>query len=144
LANAQFAAGQLTDCEKSVQRALSVDPEDPGSLYLLGLLRYRRDKLDEALDALSLSAKINPTNAATQNFLGCVLADKGLRNAAETALRRALQSDPDYADAHFNLAVVYADNQPPSLELARWHYKRAVALGHPKSPTLDKMLGESQ
>lgn len=140
LANVQFAAGQLDDCEKTVERALAVDPEDPGSLYLLGLLRYRQNKLDEALDALSLSAKYNPTNPATENFLGCVLADKGLRPAAETALRKALQNDPDYAEAHFNLAVVYAGNQPPSLELARWHYKRALALGHPKSAALEKLL----
>ena len=143
LANVQFAAGHLTECEKTVQRALASDPEDPGSLYLLGLLRYRQDKLDEALDALSLSARYNPTNPATENFLGCVLADKGLRPAAETALRKALQSDPDYAEAHFNLAVVYAGNQPPSLELARWHYKRALALGHPKSATLEKLLNEN-
>jgi uncharacterized coiled-coil protein SlyX len=142
LANVQFAAGQLADCEKTVQRALASDPDDPGSLYLLGLLRYRQDRLDEALDALSLSAKFNPTNAATQNFLGCVLADKGLRPAAETAMRKALQADPDYADAHFNLAVVYAGNQPPSIELARWHYKRAVTLGHSKSPTLEKLLSQ--
>ncbi len=144
LANVQFAAGQLADCEKTVQRALATDPDDPGSLYLLGLLRYRQDRLDDALDALSLSAKFNPTNAATQNFLGCVLADKGLRPAAETAMRKALQADPDYADAHFNLAVVYAGNQPPSIELARWHYKRAVALGHAKSPTLEKLLAEGK
>jgi tetratricopeptide (TPR) repeat protein len=144
LANVQFAAGHLADCEKSVQRALAIDPEDPGSLYLLGLLRYRQDRLDEALDALSLSARYNPTNPATENFLGCVLADKGLRPAAETALRKALQNDPDYADAHFNLAIVYAGNQPPSLELARWHYKRALALGHEKSMSMEKLLGENK
>jgi tetratricopeptide (TPR) repeat protein len=143
LANTQFAAGHLGDCEKTVKRALAVDPEDPGSLYLLGLLRYRQERLDEAIDALSLSAKINPTNSATQNFLGCVLADKGLRPAAETAFRKALQSEPDYADAHFNLAIVYAESQPPSWELARWHYRRALALGHTKSATLDKALGEN-
>ncbi len=143
LAEAQFAAEHLADSEKSVQHALALDPDDPAGLYLLGLLRYRQDKLDEALDALSLSARFNPTNSATQNFLGCVLAEKGLRAAAETALRKALQSDPDNADAHFNLAVVYAGNQPPSLELARWHYKKAVALGHAKSATLDKLLAEN-
>lgn len=140
LANAQFAAGHLDDCEKSVERALAVEPDDPGSLYLLGVLRYRQERLDEALDALSRSAEYNPTNSATQNFLGCVLADKGLRPAAETALRKALQADPDYAEAHFNLAVVYVGNQPPSLELARWHYKKALALGHPKSDMLEKLL----
>jgi Flp pilus assembly protein TadD len=95
------------------------------------------------LDALSLSARSNPTNSSTQNYLGCVLADKGLRPAAETAFRKALQCDPDYADAHYNLAVVYAGNKPPSLELARWHYKRALALGHPKSATVEKSLGQN-
>jgi Flp pilus assembly protein TadD len=143
LADAQFAAGHLADCEKSVQRAMSLDSEEPGSLYLLGLLRYRQEKLDEALDALSHSARLDSTNAATQNFLGCVLAEKGLRPAAETALRKALLSEPDNVDAHFNLAVVYAGNQPPSLELARYHYKRALALGHAKSATLEKSLAEN-
>ena len=61
------------------------------------------------------------------------LADKGFRPAAETALRSALQIDPDYSEAHFNLAVVYIGNQPPSVELARWHYKKAIALGHQKA-----------
>ena len=143
LASAQFAANHQADSEKSVRRALALDPNDPASLYLLGLLRYQQEKMDEALDALSRSARINPTNSDTQNILGCVLAEKGLRPAAETALRKALQYDPDNADAHFNLALVYAGNQPPSLELARWHYKRAMALGHAKSATLEKLLGEN-
>jgi Flp pilus assembly protein TadD len=140
LANAQFAEGHLEDCEKTVNRALAVDPEDPASLYLLGVLRYRQEKLDAALDALSRSAKLNSTNAGTENYLGCVLADKGQRTAAETALRKALELDPDYADAHYNLAFVYATEKPPSPGLARWHYKRAKDLGHAKSPALEKLL----
>ena len=144
LANAQYAAGHLAECEKTVQRALALDPDDPATLFLLGILRYREEKLDQAFDALSRSAQYNPTNAGTQNFLGCVLADKGLRPAAETAFRKALQVDPDYADAHYNLALVYAHETPPSPELARWHYKKAVELGHPKSPALEKLLPENK
>jgi tetratricopeptide (TPR) repeat protein len=144
LANAQYAAGHLDACEKTVRRALALDPEDPATLFLLGILRYRQNKLDAAFDALSRSAEYNPTNAGTQNFLGCVLADKGLKPAAETALRKALQVDPDYADAHYNLALLYASEKPPSPELARWHYKRALDLGHPKSPNLEKLLPQDQ
>jgi Tfp pilus assembly protein PilF/chromosome segregation ATPase len=140
LANAQFAEGHLEDCEKTVDRALALDPDDPASLYLLGVLRYRQEKLDEALVALSRSAQLNSTNAGTQNYLGCVLADKGMRPAAETALRKALQLEPDYPDAHYNLAFIYATEKPPSPELARWHYKRAVDLGHAKSPSLETLL----
>jgi tetratricopeptide (TPR) repeat protein len=140
LANAQFAANRLDDCEKTITKALAVDADDPPSLYFLGILRYRQEKLDAALDALSRSAKFNPTNSGTQNYLGIVLAEKGLRPAAETALRKALQLDPNYADAHYNLALVYAGEKPPSPALARWHYDRAVTLGHAKNPDLEKML----
>jgi tetratricopeptide (TPR) repeat protein len=143
LANAQYYMGKTNECEKTVAHALALDPEDPFSLCLMGILRFRQDKLDEALNDLSLSAKYNPTNQNTQNYLGCVLADKGLRSASETAFRKALELDPDYADAHYNLAFVYAKETPPSLELGRWHYKRALELGHGKSQELEKLLGPS-
>jgi len=140
LGNAEFAAGHLDDCEKNVRRALDLAPNDGGSLYLLGMLRYRQEKLDDALEAFSRSAAINPTNASTQNYLGCILADKGMHSQAEAALRRALELKPDYADAHFNLAFVYARETPPSPAMARSEYGKAVELGHEKSADLEKML----
>jgi tetratricopeptide (TPR) repeat protein len=143
LANAQYALGQWADCEKTVTHSLALDPDDPASLYSLGILRYREEKLDEALDALSRSAKYSPTNPATQFYLGNVLAAKGLRPASETAFRKALKFEPDYADAHYGLAWVYASEKPPSLELARWHYRRALDLGHEKNADLEKLLPTS-
>jgi tetratricopeptide (TPR) repeat protein len=144
LANAQYALGHLDDCEKTINRALALDPDDPAALYVLGVLRYRQEKFDAAMDALSRSAKFNPTNAYTENYLGCVMADKGLRSEAETALRKAIELQPDYSDAHYNLALIYASAKPPSPGLARWHYKRALDLGHPKSDTLEKLLKEDK
>jgi tetratricopeptide (TPR) repeat protein len=143
LAHTQFLMGQLAECEKTVTHALALDPEDPASLMWLGILRYRQEKLDEALNALSQSAKYASTNPATQYYLGRVLTEKGLRSTAETAFRKALEADPKYADAHYSLAFVYAQEKPPSLELARWHYQRAVDLGHDKSPELEKLLAPS-
>ncbi|HEY3852834.1 MAG TPA: tetratricopeptide repeat protein [Verrucomicrobiae bacterium] len=141
LADTQFAEGNLSECEKNVTRALELDKDDSASLYLMGILRYRQEKLDEGLDALSRSAQLNTTNPSTQFYLGCVLADKGMRPAAETAFRKALQLEPDYSDAHFNLALVYASEKPPSTGLARWHYKKALNLGHPRNPKLEEILG---
>ncbi|HEX3989381.1 MAG TPA: tetratricopeptide repeat protein [Verrucomicrobiae bacterium] len=141
LADTQFAEGNLSECEKNVTRALELDKDDSASLYLMGILRYRQEKLDEGLDALSRSAQLNTTNPSTQFYLGCVLADKGMRPAAETAFRKALQLEPNYSDAHFNLALVYATEKPPSTALARWHYKRALSLGHERNPKLEAILG---
>jgi tetratricopeptide (TPR) repeat protein len=140
LGSAQFSDGHPDDCEKTVRRALALEPNDAGNLYLLGVLRYSQEKYDDAFDALSRSAAVNSTNASTQFYLGSVLDQKGLRSEAETALRKALDLDPSYADAHFALAAVYAAEKPPSLALARWHYQRALDLGHDKSDKLEKML----
>jgi Tfp pilus assembly protein PilF len=143
LANAQLILGQLDECEKIVMRTLALDPDDPTSLKFLGVLRYHQKKLDEALNALSRSAKYVSTDADTHYYLGRVLAEKGLRSAAETAFRKALVAEPNYADAHYSLAFIYAVEKPPSLALARWHYQRAVDLGHEKSQELEKMLAPS-
>ena len=52
----------------------------------------------------------------------------------------AIADNPDYADAHFNLAVIYSTSSPPAKELAKRHYEKALALGAAPDPTLDKLL----
>lgn len=140
LASAQLEMGNIAEAEKSARRALALDPDDFFTLYVFGRIRFRQDRLDEALDALSRSAKVNPDYADTQNYLGIVLSEKGQRVPAEAALRKAIQLQPDNAVAHNNLAVVYATQKPPALALARWHYQKAIASGHPKNAELEKML----
>ena len=48
--------------------------------------------------------------------------------------------DPTYADAHFNLAVVFATQQPPNKENARKCYKRATELGAEPDTALEQMI----
>jgi Flp pilus assembly protein TadD len=144
LAMIQVKAEHFDNAEANIKQALSLDPEDAYSLYVLGILRFHQAKYDEALDALSHSAKLDPQNAEVQNFLGLTLSEKGMRVPAETALRKAIQLQPSYADAHYNLAVVYATQQPPAPELARWHYQKAIASGLPRNPDLEKRFETRQ
>lgn len=140
LAAAQFELQKFGDAEKTAQRALVVDPQDAACLYMLGLVRLRQDRVDDAVDAFSRSAQVNPQNSVTQNSLGVALSQKGLREPAETAFRKALQLRPDYGDAHYNLAVEYVLQQPPSFKLAQWHYQKALVNGHVKNSELETRL----
>ena len=54
--------------------------------------------------------------------------------------QQVLASNPDYADAHFNLAVIYATAQPPAKELAKRHYARATSLGAQPDASLERLL----
>jgi tetratricopeptide (TPR) repeat protein len=142
LAQIELEENKLDDADKHIQAALTQSPNDAYNLTVLGRIRFSEARYDEALDALSRASKLDPQNPDIENYLGVTLAQKGLRSQAETALRRAVQLDPNYGAAHNNLAVIYLTQQPPMVELARWHYEKALAAGQPHNPALEKMLTE--
>ena len=140
LATIEMEQGKLAEAEKHLTAAVAQNPEDAYNVSMLGYLRFRQEKYDEALTTLSQAAKLDPRNPEIQNYLGVTLSHQGLRVPAETALRRAVQFAPEYAAAHNNLAVIYARQQPPLLQLARWHYEKARAAGQPPNPDLETIL----
>jgi Flp pilus assembly protein TadD len=142
LAAIELEENKLDDADKHILAALAQSPNDAYNLTVLGRIRFTEANYDEALDALSRAAKLDPQNPDIENYLGVTLAQKGLRAQAETALRRAVQLDPNYGAAHNNLAVIYLTQQPPMVELAHWHYEKALAAGQPRNPALEKMLAD--
>ena len=142
LAAIEMQEGKLDDAEKHIQAALAQDPNDAFNLATFGYLKFRQEKFDEALDVLSRAAKLDPQNPEIQNYLGVTLSHKGLRPQAEAALRKAIELNPDYAAAHNNLAAIYISATPPRVELARWHYQKALQAGQPHNPELEKALAE--
>jgi hypothetical protein len=144
LAAAQLEQSRPKDAEANLKTALEQRPSDARSLLLMGIAEFDQDKFDDALNYLSRSAQADAQNPETQNYLGITLSQKGQRAAAETALRKAIQLSPSYSSAHYNLAVIYATQTPPFTELARWHYQKALAYGHPQSADFEKMLDKKQ
>jgi Flp pilus assembly protein TadD len=140
LATIEMEQGRLADAEKHISAAVAQSPNDAYNLSILGYLKFRQEKYDDALDALSRAAKLDSRNPEIENYLGVTLSHKGLRAQAETALRKAIQLDPNYGPAHNNLAVIYINQLPPLVELARWHYQKALDAGQPHNPDLEKML----
>jgi Flp pilus assembly protein TadD len=144
LAAIQIEQNRLPEAETHLRRALQQAPDDAYSLSLMGIIKFNQKKYDEAFDALSQSARLDPQNAETQNYLGITLSERGLRGPAETALRKAIQLSPNYGGAHYNLAVIYATQKPPYLELARLHYQKAMRGGHSANPELERILNAAK
>jgi len=142
LATIELQENKLADAETHITAALAQTPDDAYTLSTFGFLKFRQQKFDDAFDALSRAAKLDPANPQIQNYLGVTLGQKGLRAQAETALRKAVELNPNYGSAHNNLAVIYLGEKPPMAELARWHYRKAVELGEPRNPDLEKKLAD--
>jgi predicted Zn-dependent protease len=140
LAAVMLEKKDLEEADRLLQKATTVDPLDPASNYLLGILRYQQERYDEAFNALSLSSRANPEKPETQYFLGLTLLKKGNREPAETAFRKAIQLRPGWGMAHYELAFVYATQKPPYKELAEWHYQKAVSGGAPRNFELEALI----
>ncbi|MEM1058632.1 MAG: tetratricopeptide repeat protein [Verrucomicrobiota bacterium] len=124
----------------ALQQAVKLSPSDGFSYSILGIVYYQTGKLDDAIEALTSAKALEANNAKTRNYLGIAFAQKGWQETAEKELREAVNIAPKYGDAHFNLAVIYATQKPPSKELARKHYSRAKSLGVPADKQLERLL----
>ena len=135
-----FRTGRLKAAELTLKKAVALAPKDEFSHTTLGIVYYRQRKYDDAVTELTKALGINPKSAAAHNYLGITASQKGWQEAAEKEMLDAIAVNPDYADAHFNLAVVYATNQPPAKEQAKLHYVKATSLGAEPDPALEKLL----
>ncbi len=132
--------GKLKLAEESLKKAIATAPEDPFSHSTLGIVYYGEQRYDDAVNELTKSLAINNKNPAAHNYLGITASQKGWPEAAQKELETATALDPNYADAQFNLAVVFATQQPPNKDNARKCYKRAVELGAEPDPSLEQLL----
>ena len=136
----EFYLGNFADSEAVLKRAVQLKLDAAPAWLTLGTMYMEQDRLDEALAALAQATLYDSRNARARNYLGVVVGRKGWIDGAQAELRKAVEIDPEYTDAHYNLAVFYLENKPPSVELARRHYYRAVELGAEKDLEIEKML----
>jgi tetratricopeptide (TPR) repeat protein len=145
LANLGAVEYQLKDYDAAVghlERALAAQPGLAQTWLTLGMVHYERDDPMRALSALSRAVAEKPDDPRAHNHLAAATKALGWLGAAEAELHRALDLDPGYAEAHFNLALIYLERRPPSIELARRHYLRSVELGTPRDDLVEKQLNE--
>jgi len=136
----RFQQGHLNEALKALQQAVKLSPTDAFSYSNLGIVYYQLNQYENAIDALNSAKALDPNDAKTRNYLGCACSQKGWQEVAEKEFRKAIELDPTFADAHFNLALVYATEKPPLIELARQEYKKALDLGIAKDDRLEKLL----
>ncbi len=137
---AQFRQGKLTAAQLALEKAVKVDPTDAFSLTTLGAVMIEQDRIKDAVGYLERANMASPDDAIALNYLGVASSQLGEFGKAEQSLRRAITVKPDYAEAHFNLAVIYATSKPPSIALAKRHYEKAIELGSSPDKRLAGML----
>lgn len=96
-----------------------------------GLRAYLQGRLDIAGHAFRASIEANPSNPAPYSNLGYIYFDMGMLNEAFRYQKRAIDIDPDFANAHYGLALIYREWAQTDLAKKHWkEYLRIEPEGH--------------
>jgi Flp pilus assembly protein TadD len=106
--------------ENLLQQAMKLEPSVPEPYRSLGLLEIRRDDLPaedclrRAIELFERSVRLEKLEgercSATHTLLGAAYLRLGQSERAESEFRVALEIDPNYEEALFNLAMLEAEN----------------------------------
>ncbi|HNQ99977.1 MAG TPA: tetratricopeptide repeat protein, partial [Trueperaceae bacterium] len=105
-----------------VLEALKVvhDPEIPVNIYELGLIYKRLGQTDRAATEFQeASATITADTAETHINLGLAYRSQNRLADAEAELGRALELDPQNAEANYCLALLYYDRGQPNMAVVK-------------------------
>ncbi len=131
-------AGRLPEAENTYRQALEIDPQNPDTLHLLGVLANDVGKHDAAIELIRRAVAIREDIPFFRNNLGNALKDAGKTDEAVSQYRQALALKPDYAEALSNLGNVYKEQE--KLEEAQALYERSLLL-KPNVPETHNNLG---
>ena len=137
----QLRIGKNEEAAETLMRAQAYNFDLEFPHYVRGVALLRQSRLDEAAEELEDALKINDKNAAAWHTLGLIAIKRSQREVAKAHFLKAVDLDATCAEAHFNLAVIYATSVPEQRELARKHYRAAINSGAARDTGLDKLLG---
>lgn len=102
----QMTEGKVPEAVTSLNRALAIFPEHPGTYLTLAWAHIALKQLDEALAVLKKAIEVSPAFGESHGTLAVVLAMRGEREAAEKAIRRATMLDKDGFAAKYAQTVL--------------------------------------
>ncbi|MEZ5566524.1 MAG: tetratricopeptide repeat protein [Gammaproteobacteria bacterium] len=103
-------------------------PDLSGPLLTLGLVRARAGDEAGARELFDRAAQVCSRCGPVWNEIGVLTVHQGHFAEAEEAYRRAIDLEPDYAAAHYNLAILY-ELYIPRPDLAVQNYEDYLQLG---------------
>ncbi|GAA5136120.1 hypothetical protein GCM10023213_10590 [Prosthecobacter algae] len=131
---------KLSEAEAALKKCLNIDPSHELAAFHLGVTHFKQQRWNDATAAFEKSLTKNSKNARARHYLGIISTKLNLLDRAEREFKTALAIDPNYGEAHFNLAVLYATWDPPQWDKAKTEYGEALKKGVAPDEALEKLL----
>ena len=134
-------AKRFPEAEEAVQKSIALSPQPDDQIrarFILGSIYEREKKYDLAEQEFKKVLAFDPLNGAAANYLGYMLADRGVRlQESVDYIQKALQTDPNNGAYLDSLGWAYYKLK--RLDLAELNLEKAARLTD--DPTVHEHLG---
>ncbi len=124
--------GKYKGANRRFQKAHDLAPKDEEILFNWALVKMEERKSEEAIDLFDKTLEIDPQHYMAYNYKGKALGQKKRYTEETQMYKKALGIKPDFAEGHFNLAIVLSIRN--MVQEAVPHFERAIEL----DPQFDK------
>ena len=111
-----FETAKYGDARKELEEALRLDPNHAPALYFLALAAKQDNDLDRSTELFEKVIALQPGNPDAQFLLGQNLEHQGKTAEAIAHWKLALQADPNYSQALYNLARALRKSNDPEAQ----------------------------
>jgi len=111
-----IAKGENEKAAAAMKDARKENPDDLGLLISEANIMLKLDKRDEFKKLMEEATTKDPSNPELQYNLGVIAAEGGDIESAMKYYKNAIELNPDYADAHNNMAVLILEKDQEIIE----------------------------
>ena len=134
LGNVLKDIGSVDEAKRRHYLAVCLAPQEGNAYINLGNTLRAGGRLEQAVSVYRKAGHLLPRNPRVNMNIGCTLYEMGQPEAAEKSFGRAIQMEPDFAEAHWNrgLAHLLYGMFPSGWTLYEWRFKHTELHIHKK------------
>ena len=123
-----IASDDLGGADRTLEIAIERYGNVEELLYQHGTVMYLKGDLDKASERFRQVIRLNQRSARSINNLGVILRKKKKYEEAIRIINQAIEIDPKYEKAWYNLGCIFMEIDPPLLKEASIFLKRAIEI----------------
>lgn len=112
----------------SLQKAVEIDPSNDFAVMRLGVVEYGKGSPEKAIQRFDDALKLNPSSKWAYLWKGIVFSDTKQLVAARQSLRKALEIDPRFDLALYNLGWIELKEKEKNYQNAEEFFRKALAV----------------
>lgn len=133
--------GQPEKAVAGLKKLTNANPRHVGLWVNLAVACYKAGDFKHATEAMTQATTLNDKVPELNNLAGLIAIDQGQYALAEKDYLQAITLNENYADAHYNLALLY-DIFYQDIAKALVHYERYLTLIDDEDPTTKSWTDE--